>query len=158
MRRVAKDLGMYVCDHEKKRSSLRITSDPLPSTLPFSGGLCNLPSTSSSEGGINTGAALGQDGSYILALDRLPGTGRPPEPHPGLLFHTWHPFPSLASPAWKQTSYTAKRPCLWARPGWAETCIHPYGRDSSCCCCNWGIGWLRVLRVVQSSVWLGFSF
>ena len=80
---------MYVI---MKRKSHFFASPPMrsPPPIPTGGpGLCNLPPTSSPEGEVDTGAALGQDGSYILASDRLPGTKRLSGPDRGLPFHPW---------------------------------------------------------------------
>lgn len=122
----------YVCDHEKKVASL-------PDAFPSIGGPvpCDLPPTSPPEGGINTGAALGQDGSYILASDRLPGTGASLS------------IPGLSRMDTGPRTLRGGRVYGPVRAGLRRACVHMAETAAAACC---GVGRLRVLRAVLLSL------
>jgi hypothetical protein len=88
-------MSVHVRDHEKKRQRQLFASRPMrPLHLSVGGPIAsNLPSASLPDVEISTGAALGQDGSYILASDRLPEADACLDlPDLGLRFHPW-PLP-----------------------------------------------------------------
>lgn len=117
----------YVCDHEKQVPSLRIEPDAFPSTHPLELQPRVTTRPPPLPKGNKYGCGAGPRRILYSSLGSPPGGRTGGGPDPGLPFHPW-PLPHGYS-----TSYAASWPCLWARPGWAETCIHPYGRDSSCC-------------------------
>lgn len=93
---------------------------------------------------MNTGAALGQDGSYILASDRLPGDGRGVDLTPASLS-----IPGLSRMDAARRTLRAGRVYGPVRAGLRRAYIHMAETAAAACC---GVGRLRVLLAVLLSL------